>query len=357
MLIFRQLFDPQSSTYSYLLGDSDTHEAILIDPVFEQAARDGALIKELGLGLLATLDTHVHADHVTAAWLLKKRLGAKIAIAKAGGAKGADIHLADGDRVLFGKRYVTARATPGHTDGCMSFVLDDESMGFTGDALLIRGCGRTDFQQGSAHKLYQSIKGTIFTLPGDCLLYPGHDYRGLTVTSVAEERAHNPRLGGDISEADFAGYMDNLGLAHPKQIDVAVPANMVCGRPADEALAQDRPGWAPLTFTFAGFWEIEPVWVEEHGAGVQIADVREADEFAGPLGRVPGSVSIPLGALEARAGELSRDKPVVTVCRAGARSAQAIAILKKAGFETVANMAGGMLRWRAQKLPTEGARD
>jgi glyoxylase-like metal-dependent hydrolase (beta-lactamase superfamily II) len=246
MLIFRQLFDPQSSTYSYLLGDGASGEAILIDPVFEQAARDAALVKELGLTLAATLDSHVHADHVTGAWLLAKRLGSKIAISAAGGAKGADIRLADGDRVSFGKRYVTARATPGHTDGCMSFVLDDESMAFTGDALLIRGCGRTDFQQGSAHKLYQSVHGKIFTLPGDCLLYPGHDYRGLTVTSVAEERAHNPRLGGDIAETDFAGYMDNLNLPHPKQIKAAVPANMVCGRPADEALA----GWM---VGFAGF--------------------------------------------------------------------------------------------------------
>lgn len=357
MLIFRQLFDPQSSTYSYLLGDGGTYEAILIDPVFEQAARDAALVKELGLTLAATLDSHVHADHVTGAWLLAKRLGSKIAISAAGGAKGADIRLADGDRVSFGKRYVTARATPGHTDGCMSFVLDDESMAFTGDALLIRGCGRTDFQQGSAHKLYQSVHGRIFTLPGDCLLYPGHDYRGLTVTSVAEERAHNPRLGGDIAETDFAGYMDNLNLPHPKQIKAAVPANMVCGRPADEALAEAGPGWAPLTFTFAGFWEIEPAWVEEHGAEVQIVDVREGQEFDGPLGRVPGSIPIPLGELESRAGELTRDKPVVTVCRAGARSAQAIAILKKAGFENVANMAGGMLRWRAQQLPAQGARD
>ena len=357
MLVFRQLFDPQSSTYSYLLGDRATGEAILIDPVFEQAARDAALIRELGLTLTATLDTHVHADHVTAAWLLKRRLGSRIAISRAGGAKGADVVLADGDRVAFGRRHITALATPGHTDGCMSFVLDDETMAFTGDALLIRGCGRTDFQQGSAHRLYQSIKTRIFTLPGDCLLWPGHDYRGLTVTSVAEEQAHNPRLGGTISETDFAGYMKHLGLPHPRQIDVALPANMVCGRPADEALALDGPGWAPLNFTFAGFWEIEPAWVEEHGAAVQIVDVREADEFTGPLGRVPGALHIPLGALTARVGELSKDRPVVTVCRSGARSAQAVAILKKAGYDSVANMAGGMLRWRAQNLPTAGARD
>ena len=357
MPIFRQLFDPQSSTYSYLLGDRASGQAILIDPVFEHAARDAALVRELGLALVATLDTHVHADHVTGAWLLRKRLGSRIAISAASGAEGADIRLADGNRVGFGARHVTALATPGHTDGCMSFVLDDESMAFTGDALLIRGCGRTDFQQGSAHRLYMSIKTRIFTLPDACVLWPAHDYRGLTATSVAEEKAHNPRLGGNVSEADFAGYMQNLGLPHPRQIDVAVPANMVCGRPADEGLAANDPGWAPLTFTFAGFWEIEPAWVEEHGAGLQIVDVREADEFAGALGHIAGARLLPLGDLEKRAGDLAKDRPVVTVCRAGARSAQAAAILKKAGFEKVANLAGGMLRWRAQNLPTQGARD
>ena len=298
MLIFRQLFDPQSSTYSYLLGDRAAGEAILIDPVFEQAARDAALLRELGLRLGATLDTHAHADHVTGAWLLKNRLGSRIAVSAASGAEGADIALADGDRVRFGARYVTALATPGHTGGCMSFVLDDESRAFTGDALLIRGCGRTDFQQGSAHQLYLSVKSRIFTLPDDCLLWPAHDYRGLTSTSVVEEKAHNPRLGGNISEADFAGYMNHLGLPHPKQIDVAVPANMVCGRPADPSLATDGPGWAPLTYTFAGFWEIEPAWVEEHRAGLQIVDVREADEFTGPLGHIAGALLLPLGDLE-----------------------------------------------------------
>lgn len=357
MPLFRQLFDPQSSTYSYLLGDRATGEAILIDPVFEQAARDAALIRELDLRLVATVDTHAHADHVTGAWLLRKRLGGKIAISAASGAQGADIRLADGDRVRFGARHVTGLATPGHTNGCMSFVLDDESMAFTGDALLIRGCGRTDFQQGSARNLYRSIKTRIFTLPDDCVLWPAHDYRGLTATSVGEEKVHNPRLGGNISEADFVGYMQNLGLPHPRQLDVAVPANMVCGRPADEGLATDDPGWAPLTFTFAGFWEIEPPWVEEHAAGLQIVDVREADEFAGPFGHIAGARLLPLGDLGKRAGELAKDHPIVTVCRSGARSAQAAVMLRKAGFEKVANLAGGMLRWRAQNLPVRGARD
>jgi glyoxylase-like metal-dependent hydrolase (beta-lactamase superfamily II)/rhodanese-related sulfurtransferase len=357
MPLFRQLFDPPSSAYSYLLADRATGAAILIDPVFEQAARDAALIRELGLRLVATLDTHLHADHVTGAWLLKKRLGAQIAISAASGAEGADLRLAEGDRVAFGGRYVTALATPGHTDGCMSFVLDDQRMACTGDALLIRGCGRTDFQHGSAKKLYQSIKTRIFTLPDACQLWPGHDYRGLTSTSVAEEKVHNPRLGGSISETDFAGYMNHLGLAHPRQIDVAVPANQRCGRPADEALVLDGPGWAPLTYTFAGFWEIEPAWVEENGEGLQIVDVREAEEFAGPLGHIAGAHLLPLGELALRARELAKDRPIVTVCRAGARSAQAAAILRKLGFEQVANLAGGMLRWRAEHLATQDVRD
>ncbi len=356
-MIFRQLFDPQSSTYTYLLGDPATRKALLIDPVFEQAQRDAALIGELGLDLLYTVDTHVHADHVTAAWLLKMRLGSAIAVSAAGGAEGADLYLEEGDTVAFGGRRLTALTTPGHTDGCMTLVLDDESLAFTGDALMIRGCGRTDFQDGDPHRLYRSVHEKIFSLPAHCLLYPAHDYRGLTVTSVEEERAHNPRLGGDIGEDDFAGYMNNLGLAHPKQIDVAVPANKVCGKPADEDAALTGPDWAPLTFTFAGIWEIQPHWVEEHHRAVQIVDVREPDEYDGPLGRIAGSLPIPLGELERRAGELSKDRPVVTVCRAGARSAQATVILKKAGFDKVANMAGGLLRWRAQRLPTEGAQD
>lgn len=357
MFIFRQLYDPQSSTYSYLLADGDKREAILIDPVFEHAVRDSALISELELTLLATLDTHVHADHVTGAWLLRHRLGSKIAISGASGAQGADVLLRDGDRVHFGDRYVTAYNTPGHTDGCMTFVLDNEEIAFTGDALLIRGCGRTDFQQGSSHRLFDSIKTRIFTLPESCLLYPAHDYHGFTVTSVAEEKRFNPRLGGDVSEADFTGFMDNLGLAHPRQIDIAVPANQQCGRPADDAWAMLEPEWAPLTFTFAGIWEIDPIWVEEHAREVQIVDVRGADEFNGPLGHIAGARLVPLGELEQQAATLSKEMPIVTVCRSGARSAQAVNILTRAGFEHVANLAGGMLRWRAQELAAEGGEE
>lgn len=357
MLIFRQLFDPQSSTYSYLLADRRSHEAILIDPVFEQAQRDAALIQELGLKLVATLDTHVHADHVTGAWLLKKRCGSDIVIGAASGASAADRYLAHGDRISFGARYLEVRATPGHTQGCVTYVLDDESMAFTGDCLLIRGSGRTDFQQGDARAMYRSVRSQILTLPPACLLYPAHDYRGLTVTSVEEERRFNPRLGGEIGEADFLGYMNNLGLPHPKLMDIAVPANLRCGQPEGPISLPADPSWASLTFTFAGIFEIQPQALEECAAPVQIIDVRERDEFNGPLGRIRGARWIPLGELPARIGDLTRDRPIVAVCRSGARSAQASVLLSKAGFADVANLAGGMLRWRAEGHPVEGARD
>ncbi|HZT51903.1 MAG TPA: rhodanese-like domain-containing protein [Stellaceae bacterium] len=355
-MIFRQLFDPQSSTYTYLLADAEARTAVLIDPVFEQVRRDAALIKELGLTLAWTLETHVHADHVTGAWLMRRRLGSRIAVAKASGADGADRYLEADDVIEFGARRLMVRATPGHTSGCLTYVLDDLSMAFTGDCLLIRGTGRTDFQQGNAATMFHSVREQIFSLPDQCLLYPAHDYRGLTVTSVGEEKQFNPRLGGAIALGDFTGHMANLKLAHPKQIDVAVPANLQCGRPEHDRFVAADPGWAPLTYSFAGFWEINPHALEEYDGPLQILDVREPDEFEGPLGHISGAILIPLGELAARAGELRKDRPIVAVCRAGSRSAQAITILKQAGFTDLANLAGGMLRWRAEGHAVEGGR-
>ena len=354
-MIFRQLFDPQSFTYTYLLADRASREALLIDPVFEQARRDAALIEELGLRLAWTLETHVHADHVTGAWLLRDKLGSRIALSAASGAEGADRYLHPLDSIPFGTRSLQARATPGHTSGCMTYVLDDATMAFTGDALLIRGCGRTDFQQGDPRTLFRSVRAEIFSLPEDCTLFPAHDYRGLTATSVGEERRFNPRLAEGILEQDFAGYMQHLGLPHPKQMEAAVPANLKCGKPLQTAAHE--PDWAPLTFTFAGIWEVQPNWLEEHLREVQIVDVREPDEFDGPLGHLPGARLIPLGTLSERSSSLDKQKPIVAVCRSGARSAQATVMLAKAGFDKVANLSGGMLRWRAQRLPAEGGSD
>ena len=217
MLVFRQSFDPQSSTYTYLLADGASGAAVIIDPVFEQVRRDAALIAELGLKLLCTLETHVHADHVTGAWLLKRRPACRIALSADSGAAGADRYLVADDVVAFGERRLQVRATPGHTGGCLTYVLDDRSMAFTGDCLLIRGSGRTDFQQGDPRRCTARCSEQIFSLPDECLLYPAHDYRGLTVTSVGEERRFNPRLGGEIGDADFTGYMENLRPRAPQE--------------------------------------------------------------------------------------------------------------------------------------------
>ena len=178
-----------------------------------------------------------------------------------------------------------------------------------------------------------------------------------------EERRFNPRLGGDVDEADFAGYMNHLGLPHPKLMDIAVPANLRCGRPADEAIAAEEPGWAPLAFTFGGIWEIQPAALHDclagaqRGGSIQLVDVREPVEFSDALGHIPGARLLPLSQLAARAGEIDRNRPVVTVCRSGARSAQATVLLRQAGFAQVANLAGGMLRWRADALPVEAGAD
>jgi sulfur dioxygenase len=217
-IIFRQLFDAASSTYTYVVGDPQSMQAVIIDTVFEQHFRDRALLEELGLKLLVVLDTHCHADHVTGAWLMQQATGCRIGISKRHGAaeQGADLQFDHGDRVFFGKRYLEVRATPGHTDGCVTYVTDDHCMAFTGDCLLIRGAGRCDFQQGNASTLYRSITEQIFSLPDDCLLFPGHDYSGRTMSSVGEERAHNPRIGGHADERDFVGFMENLNLPHLK---------------------------------------------------------------------------------------------------------------------------------------------
>jgi rhodanese-related sulfurtransferase len=260
----------------------------------------------------------------------------------------------NGDKIAFGKRHLEARSTPGHTNGCTSYVLDDRSMAFTGDALLIRGCGRTDLQQGDAGVLFRSVHEQIFSLPDECQLYPAHDYKGATVTTVREERLYNPRLARGVAERDFIGYMKNMGLAHPKQIDIAVPANLQCGRPTADVSAPAEPAWAPLIYTYAGVWEASPQWLEEHLGDVQIVDVRERDEYVGNLGHIDGARLIPLGELKARASEIDKNRPIIAVCRSGARSAQAVQLLEQQGFKNVANLAGGMIRWRGQRMPVHG---
>jgi glyoxylase-like metal-dependent hydrolase (beta-lactamase superfamily II) len=257
-MIFRQLFDPETSTYSYLLGDERTREAVLIDSVREQLERDLALVGELDLRLVFALETHVHADHVTGSGLLRERLGARVAVGERSGVRNADLGLADGDWIAFGSHRLEARATPGHTGGCTTFVGD--GMAFTGDALLVRGCGRTDFQEGDARALFRSVRSRILSLPDATLLFPAHDYKGRTVTTVAEEKRFNPRLGLARSEESFVELMRGLALAPPKRIDEAVPANLYSG------VGPAAPGGqGPVAGLMAGLRQDAEHW---QGAGI-----------------------------------------------------------------------------------------
>ncbi|MET0401198.1 MAG: MBL fold metallo-hydrolase [Cystobacter sp.] len=224
-MLFRQLFDPESSTYTYLLGDPATREAALIDPVLEHLERDLSLLRELELRLTHVLETHVHADHITASGLLRERTGCTV-VAGERGAPCASRHVRHGDEVRVGSLGVRVLATPGHTDDSVSYGVGGRV--FTGDALLIRGTGRTDFQNGDAGHLHASITEVLFALPDDTLVYPAHDYQGRTVTTIGEEKRHNPRLMGRSREA-FIQLMADLHLPAPRKLAVAVPANRGCG--------------------------------------------------------------------------------------------------------------------------------
>jgi glyoxylase-like metal-dependent hydrolase (beta-lactamase superfamily II) len=223
----RQLFDQDTWTYTYLLWDEDTKEAAIIDSVKERVERDIKYIQDLGLNLKYSLETHVHADHVTASGLLRERLGVKTAVHADGGASCADIQIKDGETFKLGNQEIKAMHTPGHTNGDVSYYINGYV--FTGDALLIRACGRTDFQQGNSETLYNSITQKLFTLPDDTVVYPGHDYDGFTESTIGEEKALNPRLANNKSKEDFMAIMDNMNLPKPKRIDEAVPGNLGCG--------------------------------------------------------------------------------------------------------------------------------
>jgi sulfur dioxygenase len=225
-MFLRQLYDSDSSTYTYLVADEATRKAALIDPVREALSRDLALVRELGFELTYVLETHVHADHVTSAAKLAELTGA-VTVASPQGAECAVKRLRHGEVLTLGTLEIKALATPGHTKDSISFLIEGNV--FTGDALFVRGTGRTDFQSGDAAELYDSITKTLFALPDSTKVWPGHDYRGHTQSSIGEERQHNPRLAGKSRE-EFVQIMSELRLAPPKRIHEAVPANMACGR-------------------------------------------------------------------------------------------------------------------------------
>ncbi len=227
-ILFHQLFEAESCTYTYIIADKKTKEAAIIDPVLETVDRDLKLIEELDLKLLYVLDTHIHADHITGAGEIRKRTHAQTCVSQKAHIDCVDIPLEEGQELKLGEKVIKVLSTPGHTNTCLTYYF--EGLLFTGDALLIRGCGRTDFQQGSSDKLFESVHGKLFKLPDETIVYPAHDYRGMTSSTILLEKKFNPRLRETNSQDDFKKMMSELKLAHPKKIHEAVPANLACGR-------------------------------------------------------------------------------------------------------------------------------
>jgi sulfur dioxygenase len=235
-MIFRQLFEPVSSTYTYLLACPQTREAVLIDPVMPAWQRDLQLVNDLGLKLVMTIDTHVHADHITSATMLKREAGSRIALPALDALPCTDIGMHEGVPVQLGGVRLDPMHTPGHTDNHFAILAGDRV--FTGDALLIDGCGRTDFQSGDARALYDTVRRKLFSLAPETLVYPAHDYQGRWVSSIAQEKQRNLRLGADRTLEEFVELMNNLNLPYPKFIDYAVPGNRQCGE-CPEALPEN----------------------------------------------------------------------------------------------------------------------
>ena len=322
-----QLFDAASSTYTYVLFDETSREALIIDPVDDQIERDLSVLHQYGLKLRWTVETHAHADHITSASLLAEHAGAKTAAPAACGISTAAVQLHDGNTLDFGTEQIRALATPGHTSGSMSFVWRDHV--FTGDTLLINGCGRTDFQSGSAAALYDSLTRILFSLPDHYTVWPGHDYQGRTHSSIGFEKAHNVRVAGK-SLTEFVATMDALDLPKPGRLDEALPANLSSGvrHDADGIRAKavrDAIGYAgDVTVALAYAW-----W--QSGEAV-LVDVR-TDAEREWVGFIPGAVAVawkqwPGMALtpdfdNALRSAVPRDKKVVLLCRSGVRSVAA----------------------------------
>ena len=330
----QQLFDPESSTYTYMLSDPTTREAVIIDPVLGQRVRDLAMLREQGLKLTWVLDTHVHADHVTGANALKAATGATIAVGRACEACGYDRNLEDRDVIDFGAERIQALATPGHTAGGMSYLWRDRV--FTGDTLLIGGCGRTDFQNGDAGTLFDSITETLFRLPGATRVLPGHDYHGRTESSIAVERGSNPRVSGRTRE-QFIAAMGLLDLAPPRRIAAVVPANRIGGLvDAADTLWRSMPPRAALAT------------IDERDL---MLDLRDAGDTAQT--RVAHAVPMAHENLEAMRTFAAAHGTLYLICRTGRRSLAATRALAAAGVGNVVNVSGGMTAWQAAGLPVE----
>jgi sulfur dioxygenase len=358
-MFFRQLYDTESSTLTYIIADLESTETVIIDPVITEIETYKALLIEYGLTLKYSLETHIHADHITASGRLRQSLKCQTGISQFCDSKLADIQIKECDRFELGKNEtITAISTPGHTLGSTTFVWRDKI--FTGDSLLINGCGRTDFQGGDAGQLYDSITKKLFNLPDETLVYPGHDYKGFRVSSIGQEKILNPRLA-DKSREDFIIMMNSLDLPKPKLIDIAVPANRYCGIDEDEAIQASDVNLSinngrlltssqlvariKTEITEILPSEVVPMLTQED---VILIDIREPSEYEESF--IPSAHLIPRGVLEFKIMELEKiinpQNKIILYCRSGNRSALAAASLNKMGFRNVMSMIGGYEAWK-----------
>jgi sulfur dioxygenase len=342
-MIFRQLFDSVSSTYSYLLASRPGGEALIIDPVLEKVERYLQLVKELDLRLVKAVDTHLHADHITGLGALRDKTHCVTVMGEQTKADVVSMRLSDGEKLMIEGLTLEAIYTPGHTDDSYSFIMSDRV--FTGDTLLIRGTGRTDFQNGDPRQEYESIFGRLLKLPDSTLVFPAHDYKGDTVSTIGEEKAFNPRL--QVKSADeFIAVMNNLKLPNPKMMDVAVPANIHVGLHQEEIA---RRGWSLSALEAMGVLG-KP--------DVALIDLRESQERE-RHGTIPGSLHVPYGALQENLSEggilsalaKSTSKQLLFYCAFGERSAMAVQAAQDSGIYAARHIQGGIDAWKKASGP------
>ena len=342
-MIFRQLFDQTSGTYSYLLASRRGGEALIIDPVLEKVDRYLQLVRELDLKLVKAVDTHLHADHITGLGALRDRTQCITVMGEKSSVDVVSMRLADGDKLTVEGVALDVMYTPGHTDDSYSFLMQDRV--FTGDTLLIRGTGRTDFQNGSARDQYESIFGRLLKLPDETLVYPAHDYKGDTVSTIGEEKTFNPRL--QVKSIDeYVDLMSKLNLPNPKMMDVAVPANMRQGLAQQEIAARGLALSPAEALTILGRTD------------VALIDLREKSERE-KHGIIPGSLHAPYPSLRetiAPGGMLhelaaATGKRIVFYCAYGERSAMAVKAAQAAGLTASCHIAGGIAAWKQVNGP------
>ncbi len=344
-MLFRELNQGRCKTY--LVACERTRAAALIDPLRDRIDRYVAVLAYFGCELAYAIDTHTHADHRSGVFELAELTGARVVMHRNAPAPNVHVHVEDGRTIALGSVELRVLHTPGHTPDGISLVAGDRV--FTGDTLLIRGTGRADFAGGDAGAEYDSIAGKLFTLPDDTLVFPAHDYRGNTCSTIGDEKRLNPRVAGR-TRAEYVALMARLDLPLPDKVQE-------CLQPNQSALDDNAIAFPNLAqLNQVNQWP--PAQVEAHRRGSSpplILDVRQPDEYRGELGHIPGSLLMPLKELAERAGELApyQGREIIAVCRAGVRSTTAAAILTSLGFDHCANLKGGMLAWNDQGLPVE----